>query len=164
MTSLSIISAMDENNLIGDKNTLPWHIPADFAYFKKTTMGKPVLMGRKTYESIGKPLPGRRNIIISRNSSYQAEGCEITDSIQAAIELVSDHAEVMMLGGASLYEQTLTLADTLYITEVHHQFSGDTWFPAINPDDWKETWREEHPSDERNKFPYAFVKYLRQNQ
>ena len=159
-TSLSIICGMDENRLIGSDNALPWHLPADMVYFKKTTMGKPILMGRKTYESIGKPLPGRRNIIISRDSSYQAEGCDIASSIEAAIDLVDDQPEAMLIGGASLYEQTMVVADSLYITEIHHQFSGDAWFPAIDPGNWKEVWREEHPTDERNKFNYAFVKYL----
>ncbi len=160
-TSLSIICGMDENRLIGSNNALPWRLPADMVYFKKTTMSKPILMGRKTYESIGKPLPGRRNIIISRDSSYQAEGCDIASSIEAAIDLVDDQPEAMLIGGASLYEQTMTVADALYITEIHHQFSGDAWFPAIDAENWKEVWREEHPADERNKFRYAFVKYLR---
>ena len=161
-TSLSIICGMDENRLIGDNNTLPWHMPADFAFFKKTTMGKPVLMGRKTYESIGKPLPGRRNIIISRDPTFTAEGCDVTDSIQAAVDLVKDQPEAMLLGGASLYQQTLEWAETLYITEIHHQFKGDAWFPPINLEIWKETSREEHAADEKNKYSYAFVKYLRQ--
>lgn len=160
-TSLSIICGMDDNNLIGNNNALPWHLPADMAYFKKTTMGKPILMGRKTYESIGKPLPGRRNIVISRDSTYRAEGCDITHSIQSAVDLVRDQTEIMLIGGASLYKQSMELAKTLYITEIHHQFSGDAWFPAINSDDWLETWREEHPADQRNQYSYAFVKYIR---
>ena len=140
---------------------MPWHLPEDLRFFKKTTENGVVIMGRKTYESIGKPLPGRRNVIISRSLNYQAEGCETANGIQAAIDLVSDYPEVMMLGGANLYEQTITLADTLYITEVHHKFSGDAWFPAINPNDWTESSREEHDIDESNKYAYAFVKYIR---
>ncbi len=154
---------MDENRLIGDQNMLPWHIPADFTFFKKTTMGKPVLMGRKTFESIGKPLPGRQNIIITRDPSYRVDGCELAYSIQAAIDLVNDQPEAMLIGGASLYDQTMVIADTLYITEIHHQFSGDAWFPEINPDIWTEHWREDHEPDEKNKFHYSFVKYLRHN-
>mgnify|MGYP002635809489 CR=1 FL=1 len=152
---------MDENRLIGNNNALPWHLPADLAYFKKTTMNKPILMGRKTYESIGKPLPGRRNIIISRDSGYQAEGCDVTHSIQSALDLVKDQTEVMLIGGASLYEQTMELASCLYITEIHHQFEGDAWFPSINTENWRESWREDHPADDRNQYPYSFVKYLR---
>ena len=159
--SLSIICGFDQNRLIGNNNALPWHLPADMAYFKKTTMSKPILMGRKTYESIGRPLPGRRNIIISRDESYRAEGCETAAGIQQAIDLVNEQQEVMLIGGSSLYEQTLPLAKTLYITEIHHQFSGDAWFPAINSDDWLESWREEHEADESNKYAYAFVKYIR---
>lgn len=160
-TKLSIICGMDENRLIGSQNTLPWHLPADMAYFKKTTMGKPLLMGRKTYESIGKPLPGRRNIIISRDTDYHADGCEVSGSIHAALQQVKNQPEAMLMGGASLYEQTIELADCLYITEIHHQFEGDAWFPVIENNDWKEIWREDHAADERNQFPYSFVKYLR---
>ena len=104
--SLSIITAMDENRLIGSNNSLPWHLPADFAYFKRVTMDKPIIMGRKTYESIGRPLPGRRNIIISRDPDYHAEGCETANSLQAALELVADQDEAMLIGGANLYAQT----------------------------------------------------------
>ena len=160
-TSLSIICGMDENRLIGINNALPWHLPADMVHFKQTTMHKPILMGRKTYESIGRPLPGRRNIIISRDKNYQVEGCDTVHSIQAAIDLVHDQAEVMLIGGSSLYEQTIPMAKTLYITEIHHQFSGDAWFPEINSDDWVESSREEHDIDVSNKYAYAFVNYTR---
>lgn len=152
---------MDENRLIGDNNALPWHLPADMAHFKATTMHKPILMGRKTYESIGRPLPGRRNIIISRNQNYSVAGCDTALSIQDALDLVSDQPEVMMIGGSSLYEQSMPLANTLYITEIHHQFNGDAWFPPINSDDWLESAREEHLADASNKYAYAFVKYIR---
>jgi len=161
--SLSIIAAMDKNRLIGDNNSLPWHLPADLAFFKRTTLGKPILMGRKTYESIGKPLPGRRNIIISREPAYHAPGCETVNSIQAALKLVEDEPEAMLIGGASLYQQTLELAETLYITEIDHAFSGDTWFPAIEPQIWQEAWREKHQPDEHNSYAYDFVKFLRHN-
>ncbi|MBC8210075.1 MAG: type 3 dihydrofolate reductase [Gammaproteobacteria bacterium] len=160
-TSLSIIAAMDENRLIGDNNTLPWHLPADLAFFKRTTLNKPILMGRKTYESIGRPLPGRKNIIISRDDTYQIPGCDTASSIQAALDLVQDEPEAMLIGGASLYQQTLALAETLYISEIHHQFTGDAWFPAINAAEWHEVWREKHPADERNAHAYDFVKFLR---
>ena len=158
---LSIISAMDDNRLIGRDNALPWHLPADLAFFKRTTLNKPVLMGRKTFESIGRPLPGRRNIIISRNPAYLKEGCETCTDIDSALELVAHSEEAMLIGGSSLYRQTLDMAKNLYITEIHGKFTGDSWFPEISPDDWKEVWREEHEGDEKNPFAYAFVRYAR---
>lgn len=160
--SLSIISAMDNNRLIGNNNALPWHLPADLAFFKKTTLNKPILMGRKTYESIGRPLPGRRNIIISRDPAYHQDGCETVASIDEALRLVEDQAEAMLIGGASLYSQTLQRAQTLYITEIHEQFEGDAWFPEIDKTRWKECWREHHEADEVNKYAYSFVKYVLQ--
>ena len=159
--SLSIIAAMDENRLIGQRNGLPWHLPADLAFFKKTTMNKPIIMGRKTFESIGKPLPGRRNIVISRETGYQAAGCDVCADINSALELVNDQPEAMLIGGASLYEQTLDMADRLYITEIKGVFEGDAWFPEIDPSRWRESWREEHGHDEQNSHDYAFVQYAR---
>ncbi len=158
-TSLSIISAMDKNRLIGNNNALPWHLPADLAFFKKTTLNKPILMGRKTFESIGRPLPGRRNIIITRNTEYQQQGCEIVVGIDEALALVKDQPEVMLIGGASLYEQTIRRAHSLYITEIHSKFKGDAWFPEIEPERWQEVWREDHKADEKNAYDYSFVKF-----
>lgn len=159
--SLSIIAAMDQNRLIGTQNTLPWHMPADLAFFKKTTLGKPILMGRKTYQSIGRPLPGRRNIIITRNPDFEAEGCECCSSVEQALQLIDDAPEAMLIGGASLYEQTLDLAEKLYITEIHHQFEGDAWFPHFSAEDWQQEWKEDHQADDKNRFDYSFVKYSR---
>jgi dihydrofolate reductase len=150
---------MDENRLIGKNNTLPWHLPADLAFFKQTTLNKPILMGRKTFESIGRPLPGRRNIIITRNASYTQPGCECVGSIDEALRLASDHDEVMLIGGASLYQQSIDLADALYITEIHGKFEGDAWFPEIDRKRWVETWRENHEPDDTNPYAYSFVKY-----
>lgn len=161
--SLSIICAMDENRLIGNKNTLPWQLPADLAYFKEITMDKPILMGRKTFESIGRPLPGRRNIIITRDPLLHFKGCETTQSIDSALELVKDQQEIMLIGGASLYQQTIDMADKLYITKIHGQFEGDAWFPTIDPEYWTETWREDHQPDERNQYAYSFVNYYHKN-
>jgi len=160
-TSLSIISGMDRNRLIGTNNALPWHLPADMAFFKRTTMGKPVLMGGKTWQSIGRPLPGRRNIVITRNPDFNPAGSETADSIEAALALVGEHPEAMLMGGSSLYEQTMDIADALYITEIHHVFEGDAWFPEIDPAIWKEVSREEYAADEKNRYDHAFVKYLR---
>jgi len=159
--SLSIIAAMDQNRLIGQRSGLPWHLPADLAFFKKTTMNKPIIMGRKTFESIGKPLPGRRNIIISRDTGYQIAGCDVCVDINSALELVNDQPEAMLIGGASLYEQTLDMADRLYITEIKGVFEGDAWFPKIDPSRWRENWREEHRHDNTNPHDYAFVQYTR---
>ncbi len=163
MAKLSIITAMDENQLIGNNNALPWHLPADLAFFKQTTFGKPIIMGRKTFESIGRPLPGRQNIIVTRNPDYSAKGCDSVLSIDAAMELVFDQPEAMLIGGATLYQQTLEVASELYITRIHHQFDGDAWFPKIDENLWKETWREDHQAKEKNPFDYSFIKYARKN-
>ncbi len=162
MTSLSLIVAMDNNRLIGNKNELPWHLPADLAFFKRTTMGKPIVMGRKTFESIGKPLPGRRNIVITRDPNFSAAGCEVADSIEAALSLTGGDDEVMLIGGASLYQQTLDLATQLYITRIHHSFEGDTWFPEINLGEWIEEYREDFAADHANQYAYSFIKYVRE--
>lgn len=160
---LSLIWAMDENRLIGNSNGLPWHLPADLAFFKRTTMAKPIIMGRKTFESIGRPLPGRQNIIITGNKSFTAQGCDIANSIDQAMALISDNVEeAMLIGGASLYLQTLEQADVLYLTQIHHAFSGDTWFPEIDMSRWCEVYRERFEADENNPYPYSFMKYLRE--
>jgi len=162
MTSLSLIVAMDDNRLIGNKNKLPWHLPADLAFFKRTTMGKPIVMGRKTYESIGKPLPGRRNIVITRDDTFSAAGCEVSNSIEAAMSLTKDDDEVMLIGGASLYEQTIARATQLYITRIHQSFEGDTWFPEIDLSEWKAVNREDFDADHSNQYAYSFIKYVRE--
>ncbi len=154
---LSIIVAMDDNQLIGRDNALPWRLPADLGYFKKTTTGKTVLMGRKTYESIGKPLPNRRNVIVSRNSEFKAEGCEVVDSIDAALNLAKDDNEVMVMGGASFYEQMLPSADRLYITRIDGKYDGDAHFPKFNIEEFIEVSRESHSPDEKNPHTYHFT-------
>lgn len=156
---LSIICAMDNNRLIGCDNALPWHMPADFAWFRKNTLGKTVVMGRKTFESIGKPLPDRRNIIITRDPNFQVNGCETCASINNALDLTENESEIMLIGGASLYQQTISQADKLYITEIHESFDGDAWFPEIDSSLWKESWRESHASDEKNPYSFSFVIY-----
>lgn len=132
---ISLIVAHDRNRVIGYKNGMPWHLPGDLQYFKATTMGKPVLMGRKTFESIGRPLPGRRNIVITRNASYQAEGIEVVGSLDEALSLVSEVPEVMIIGGEQIFTQSLPIADRLYITLIDETFEGDTYFPSY--DNWK---------------------------
>lgn len=153
---------MDENRLIGNDNQLPWHLPADLAFFKRTTLGKPILMGRKTFQSIGRALPGRRNIVISRDAEFVATGCELAGSIDAALAIARDSEEVMLIGGASLYEQTLERADTLYITRIQHAFEGDTWFPEFDESSWIIADMTEHAADDSNPYPIAFVKYVRE--
>jgi dihydrofolate reductase len=164
MTSphLSLIVAMDENRLIGARNQLPWHLPADLALFKRTTMGKPIVMGRKTFESIGRPLPGRRNIVITRDSAFQAPGCEVCHGIDAALAICGADDEVMLIGGASLYQQTLALASCMYITRIHHRFSGDTWFPEFSADSWRIEEEQSFAADESNPYAFTFVKYIRE--
>ena len=159
---LSLITAMDSNRLIGNNNSLPWHLPADLAFFKATTMGKPVIMGRKTFASIGKALPGRQNIVVTRDCNFDAPDCEVASSIDAAITLVDNAKEVMLIGGASLYQQTIDVADIIYLTLIHHEFKGDTWFPEINPDFWKLVSQDDFEADEKNSFAYSLVQYVRE--
>jgi dihydrofolate reductase len=154
---LSIIVAMDDNQLIGKDNTLPWNLPADLGYFKRTTTGKTVLMGRKTYESIGRPLPNRRNVIISRNTNFKALGCEVVGGIESALELAKEDDEIMIMGGASFYEQMLPSINRLYITQIEGAYAGDAYFPSFNRDEFVETFRESHQPDEKNKHTYHFT-------
>lgn len=158
---IAIIVATDEQGLIGRENDLPWRLSADLQYFRKVTMGKPIVMGRNTHESIGRPLPGRQNIVVTSQPDYQAEGCEVVNSIDAALALCRDVEEVMIMGGASLYRQTLALADKLYLTQVHAALEGDTWFPDWSESDWQLLSREDHPADDKNEFAYSFLQYQR---
>ena len=154
---ISLIAAMDRNHLIGCDNHLPWHLPADFAHFKSTTMGKPVIMGRKTFESIGKPLPGRTNIVLSRNPDVRFEGVISVGSFDEALAVVPDAEEVMVIGGSSIYEMLLPRADRMYITYVDNEFQGDAWIPEFDESEWVEIDAVTHPADERNTFDCRFV-------
>ena len=159
---ISLIWAMDENRVIGINNSLPWKLPADMKWFRAQTMGKPIIMGRKTFESFGaKPLPGRDNIVITRDLDYQAEGIKIAHSIEQAITAAGSVDEIMIIGGASFYEQMLPHADRLYVTIIHEEFQGDAWFPDFNMEDWKVMSREDHQSDEKNPHNYSFIVYSR---
>lgn len=155
---ISFIVAMDQNRAIGRNNKLPWHLPADLKYFKRVTMGHPILMGRKTYESIGKPLPGRDNIVITRNPEYKAEGCTVVHSPEEAARLF-DGKEVFVIGGAEIFKQFYSFADKLYVTIIHHDFEADTFFQAIDGSEWKAVSREPGIKDEKNPFDYEFVVY-----
>ena len=154
---LSIIVAMDRRGTIGRENGLPWRLSADLKHVKAITMGKPIIMGRKTHESIGKPLPGRENIVISRNPGYKSEGCAIFPTIEDALDSCRYHNEVIIMGGADLYQQTLSRAARIYLTEVHAEVNGDTFFPRYNPEQWREANRIDCYADEKNEFDYSFV-------
>lgn len=154
---VSLVVAMSENRVIGRDNDLPWRLPADLAHFKRLTLGKPIIMGRKTYESIGRPLPGRQNIVLTRDKSFQAPGCDICLGLDEAMAVAGNVDEVMIIGGAALYETLLARADRIYLTEVHADIEGDTWFPELDSADWKEVSRELHAADERNNLDYSFV-------
>jgi len=158
---LSIIVAMAANGVIGRDNKLPWHLPADLRHFKQTTMGKPILMGRKTRESIGRPLPGRSNIVITRDDSYRADGCVVVTSIAAALQAGSGHDELMVIGGAELYRQVLPDTETIYLTRIHETFEGDTFFPEIPNTEWHQLERLDHEADERNPHDYSFIRLER---
>ncbi|HDC4321493.1 type 3 dihydrofolate reductase [Aeromonas hydrophila] len=160
---ISMIAAMAHDRVIGLDNQMPWHLPADLAHFKRVTLGKPVLMGRKTFESIGRPLPGRRNLVISRNPDYRADGVEVIDSVDAALALLagSDVAELMVIGGGHLYGQLLPRADRLYLTRIDLAVEGDTRFPAFDEGDWLCIEREPHQPDEKNPHSYCFETWQR---
>lgn len=159
MSFLTIVVATDANRGIGIDNKLPWRLPEDMAHFKRTTMGHPVIMGRKTFDSIGKPLPNRRNLVITRNPGWKHESVEAVTSISAAIKLVGD-TPACIIGGAQIYAETLPFANRLIITEIDKTFDCDTFFPTIDPTQWKEVAREKYHS-EPNGFDYAFVTYER---
>ena len=154
-----MIAAVAENRVIGNKNTIPWHLPADFKYFKDATLGKTVVMGLNTFKSIGeKPLPGRKHIILNNDPNYAPQqDCVVARSIEEVQEMVKDLPEAMICGGASVYKQFLPLSQRLYLTYVHASPEGDTYFPEVNMQEWKETWREDHKADEKNSFDYSFV-------
>ncbi|MFD2871107.1 dihydrofolate reductase [Mucilaginibacter ximonensis] len=154
--TISIVVAISENHAIGKDNQLLWHLPKDLKHFKEITTGGTVIMGRKTYDSVGKPLPNRRNIIITRQQ-IEIAGCEVANSLQAALDLCRDHKEVFIVGGAEIYKQAMPLTDRIYLTIVHENFEGDTYFPEIKPDTWKETERTDHEADEKNAFPFSFI-------
>ncbi|MCC0091024.1 type 3 dihydrofolate reductase [Aeromonas veronii] len=155
---ISMIAAMAHDRVIGKDNQMPWHLPADLAHFKRITLGKPILMGRKTFESIGRPLPGRRNLVISRNPDYQAEGIEVVGSVEAALALLAGSSveELMVIGGGHLYAEMLPSADCLYLTRIDLAVEGDTRFPAFDDGQWQRIECESHPADEKNPHPYSF--------
>jgi len=148
---------MAENRVIGNDNSLPWHLPADLKHFKAMTMGKPMIMGRKTWESLPGKLPGRTHIVVSSNSDYVAEGCILAHSLRQAIDAAGDVPEVMVVGGAMLYGEALSKADRMYLTMVETEVEGDTLFPEYDSGQWQEVAREHHPRDDKNPYAYSFV-------
>lgn len=159
---ISLIVAMDRNRLIGRGNALPWHLPADLAHFKAVTMGKPIVMGRKTYESIGRPLPGRHNIVISRNPEFSAPGCTVVASVDAALAAAGDVDEAMVIGGAQLYVELLPRARRIYLTRIDAAFDGDAWFPELDTTAWQEIEHSAQAADARNAYAYSFLTLERQ--
>jgi dihydrofolate reductase len=181
---IALIAAMDKNRAIGINNSMPWHLPDDFAHFKRLTLNHPIIMGRKTFESIGRPLPSRRNMVVSRNANFTSVGVEVFASLEAAIEAAAmpedalnvpqgDYLRVegvpkassntvFIIGGATIYTQALPLAQRLYLTQVDAEINGDTWFPAIDATQWREASRVHHASDARHAYAFDFVELSRQ--
>ncbi|MDR1056852.1 MAG: dihydrofolate reductase [Prevotellaceae bacterium] len=158
---ISIIVAVAQNNVIGNKNQLIWHITEDLQYFKKRTSGHTVIMGRKTFESIGKPLPKRKNIIITTDTSYKAEGCFTAHSLGAAIKLAQPDDEIFIIGGGSIYREAVPFADTIYLTRVCKDYEGDTYFPELTMDEWKEIEHTDFERGEKFEYPFSFIVYKR---
>jgi len=157
---LSLIAALADDRVIGIGNRLPWKLPADMRWFRACTMGKPIVMGRKTFESFGgRILPGRANIIVTRDQSYAAEGAVVVHSVDEALTAAGAVEEIMIIGGAELYAQTLPRADRLYLTWVHGRFDGDAWFPDVDLNGWRELERHDHAADPDNPCAYSFVIY-----
>lgn len=156
--SISLIWCMGSNRVIGLNNKMPWHLPAELAYFRRTTKGHTVLMGRKTFESIGKPLPYRKNVILTTNTTYHPDDTEVVHSIDQALETYGD-SELFIVGGSEVYTQFLPYADKLHVTIIDHEFAGDTYFPEFDLDEWKLVSREDGITDENNPYRYAFYVY-----
>lgn len=156
---LSAIVAMSENRVIGKDNKLPWHLPADLKHFKEITTGHHIIMGRKTFESIGKSLPNRVNIVLSRDTDFVASGCQTVTSIDSALEIAkaAQQHEIFIIGGAEIYRQLLSRIKRLYLTIVHTNIEGDAWFPELDTASWHEVSRERHEADEKNTYAYSFI-------
>lgn len=158
---ISLVAAMTRNRVIGRDGGMPWHLPADLAHFKKVTMGRPVIMGRRTRESLGRALPGRRNIVISRRRETAYPDAEVAASLEEALAACSDEEEVMILGGGEIYRQAMPRADVLELTWIETELEGDTFFPEIDPGEWREVRSHYRPADEKNAWPMTFVRLER---
>ena len=160
---ISLIVAMDENRVIGYKNKLPWNLPSELKYFRETTKGKPVIMGRKTHESIGRPMPERLNIITTRDKNYKAVNCIVVNSTEDAIKAAKGSDEVMVIGGAEIYKLFLPIANRIYVTKVHGIFKGDTYFPEFNENEWIKVKEKFFEKDDENKYSYTIMVLERKN-
>jgi len=160
----SLVVAVARNGVIGRDNHLPWRLPDDMAYFKRVTMGNPVIMGRRTYESIGKPLPGRTNIVVTHNAAYEAPGCIVVHSLDDAWRAADGADEACVIGGTSLFEETLGMADLIHLTEVEADVEGDTYFPPFDRSRWRETEVSRHPADTRHAYPFRIVRLERRTE
>jgi len=160
---ITLVVAAATNNVIGLDGGMPWHLPADLAHFKRVTLGKPVLMGRRTHESIGRPLPGRLNLVLSRGGGYRAEGCQTVGSVEEAVRVATEAGapELMVIGGGGVYAQAMPVADRILLTRVHAAPDGDTFFPELDPREWEVVGREERAADERNSYATSFLEYVR---
>ncbi|CAI6279150.1 dihydrofolate reductase [Bacillus subtilis] len=160
---ISFIFAMDANRLIGKDNDLPWHLPNDLAYFKKVTSGHSIIMGRKTFESIGRPLPNRKNIVVTSAPASEFPGCTVVSSLKDVLDICSGSEECFVIGGAQLYTDLFPYADRLYMTKIHHEFEGDRHFPEFDESNWKLVSSEQGIKDEKNPYDYEFLMYEKKN-
>ncbi len=156
---VSLITAMSLNRVIGLNGKMPWHLPADLKRFQSLTMGKPIIMGRKTFESIGKPLPGRTNIVVTRSDTFNPEGCQMAHSLCEAIAKSGNAPDIMVIGGEYLYRQMIPYTDRMYFTIIHTETQGDVYFPEVNMSEWKEVERVERPADDKSIFDLSFIVY-----
>lgn len=156
-TRITLVAALAENNVIGRDNRLPWYLPDDLKHFRRLTTGHPVIMGRRNYESLGRPLPDRLNIVVTRRDGFQAPGCRVVHSLEEAFAAAGGADEIFVIGGGELYAQTLDRADRLCLTRVHAEVPGDTRFPDVDPHVWQETERERHEADARHPYPFSFL-------
>ena len=157
---ITIIAAMARNLAIGHNGDMPWHLPGELKHFKETTMGKPIVMGRKTWESIGRPLPGRQNIVVTRNRSFQARGCDLAGSLDQAVQIARGE-EVMVIGGGQLYQQALAVSDRMILTQVDCEPEADTWFPEWQSSEWRQVSLRSESADERNPYAYQVIEWVR---
>ncbi|MFD2574306.1 dihydrofolate reductase [Spirosoma soli] len=162
---ISLISAVAQNRVIGRNNDLPWHLPDDFAFFKRKTSHHPIIMGRKSLESLGKPLPNRTNIVITRNQDLSHQGVTVVHTLDDAITAAKavNQKEIFVIGGAEIYALALPIATTMYLTEIHKPYDGDSYFPEFNKEDWQEVSRQTHSADERHEVAFDFVEYERKS-
>ncbi|SDH61966.1 dihydrofolate reductase [Alteribacillus persepolensis] len=154
---ISFIAAMDENRVIGYQNAMPWHLPNDLKHFKETTQKHPIIMGRKTYTAIGRALPKRQNIVVTRDTQFEAPGCDIVHSFEEAMDIAESHEEIFVIGGETLFQQWFDKADKLYLTIIHDIFAGDTYFPAWDAKDWTVVEETQGATDEKNRYPHTFL-------